>query len=311
VNLEKVELQGIAIEELAAPEIRARAPYAVRGEGALAHRWIFSRLSGVTAQVNDALENFRFHEASQLIYHFFWGDFCDWYIEWVKPQIASADREVAVPAWRNIFAALEAALRLLHPVMPFLTEELWHRLPQSGGAKSIALAPFPEPRTEWADTSVDRSMVYLQGGIISARNQRAELKVGPKEKVPAEVLILDEQERRLVRDNRDTIMRLASLSELREASRPAVGLSAASVAVGADLDIRVLYEATIDRGAEIARIKKEIERLEKDVESKKKRLADESFQSKAPAAIVRNLETTLTERQAEHQKLLDRLKQLA
>jgi valyl-tRNA synthetase len=135
--------------------------------------------------------------------------------------------------------------------------------------------------------------------------------VGPKEKVPAEVLILDEQERRLVRDNRDTIMRLASLSELREASRPAVGLSAASVAVGADLDIRVLYEATIDRGAEIARIKKEIERLEKDVESKKKRLADESFQSKAPAAIVRNLETTLTERQAEHQKLLDRLKQLA
>ncbi|MGA2718712.1 MAG: class I tRNA ligase family protein, partial [Candidatus Acidiferrales bacterium] len=310
VNLEKVESQGIEIEEIAAPEIRAKAPYAVPGEGALAHRWIFSRLAGVSEQVNDALENFRFHEASQLIYHFFWGDFCDWYIEWVKPQIASADRAVALPAWRNIFAALEAALRLLHPVMPFLTEELWHRLPQERGARSIALAPFPEPRAEWTDSAVEKSMAYLQGGIVSARNQRAELKIAQKEKVPAEVLILDEHERSLVEDNRDTIMRLASLSELREASRPIAGSGGAAVAVSADLDIRVIYEAKVDRTAETARIRKEVERLEKDVESKKKRLADESFRSKAPAKIVQDLETTLVERQAEYQKLLDRLKRL-
>jgi len=310
VNLEKVESQGIEIEEIAAPEIRAKAPYRVPGEGALAHRWIFSRLAGVAAQVNDALENFRFHEASQLIYHFFWGDFCDWYIEWVKPQITSADRAVALPAWRNIFAALEAALRLLHPVMPFLTEELWHRLPQASGARSIALAPFPEPRAEWTDSAVEKSMAYLQGGIVSARNQRAELKIAQKEKVPAEVLILDEHERSLVEDNRDTIMRLASLSELREASRPMAGFGGAAVAVSADLDIRVIYEAKVDRTAETARIRKEVERLEKDVESKKKRLADESFRSKAPVKIVQDLETTLVERQAEYQKLLDRLKQL-
>jgi valyl-tRNA synthetase len=154
-------------------------------------------------------------------------------------------------------------------------------------------------------------MAYLQGGIISARNKRAELKVAQKEKVPAEVLVLDEQELRLVEENRDTIMRLASLSELRSAPRPAGGSGgAAAVAVSADLDIRVIYEATVDRGAEIARIKKEIERLAKDIDSKTKRLADESFRSKAPAEIVRNLETTLAERQAEHQKLLDRLRQL-
>ena len=89
VNLEKVEAQGLTLEELAAPEIRAKAPYPVPGEGALAHRWIFSRLAAVAAQVNDALENFRFHEACQTIYQFFWGDFCDWYIEWVKPQLAA------------------------------------------------------------------------------------------------------------------------------------------------------------------------------------------------------------------------------
>jgi valyl-tRNA synthetase len=153
-------------------------------------------------------------------------------------------------------------------------------------------------------------MIYLQGGIISARNQRAELKVAQKDKIPAEVLILDEQERRLVRDNKNTIMRLASLSELKETSRTAGSSSGAALAVSADLDIRVIYEAKIDRGAEIAKIRKEIERLEKDVESKKKRLGDESFRSKAPAEIVRNLETTLIEREAEHQKLLARLKQL-
>src|SRR5579862_1741256 len=131
VNLEKVEANGLTLDELAAPEIRAKAPYPVPGEGALAHRWIFSRLSSVAAQVNDALENFRFHEACQTIYQFFWGDFCDWYIEWVKPQLVNPSREIAVPAWRNIFAALDAALRLLHPAMPFLTEELWHKLPRS------------------------------------------------------------------------------------------------------------------------------------------------------------------------------------
>jgi len=89
----------------------------VNGDVALVHRWIFSRLAAVVAQVNDALENFRFHEACQTIYQFFWGDFCDWYIEWVKPQLTAmdspADREVALAAWRNIFAALDAALRLL------------------------------------------------------------------------------------------------------------------------------------------------------------------------------------------------------
>ncbi|HEX4075529.1 MAG TPA: valine--tRNA ligase, partial [Candidatus Acidoferrales bacterium] len=133
MNLEKAEATGLTLEELAAPEIRANAPYSVPGEGALAHRWIFSRLACVTSQVDAALESFRFHEACQTIYQFFWGDFCDWYIEWVKPQLASTDREVALAAWRNIFAALDAALRLLHPVMPFLTEELWHRFPQPPG----------------------------------------------------------------------------------------------------------------------------------------------------------------------------------
>ena len=146
VNLEKFQATtGVPIEELGAPEIRAAAPYAAHGEVALRDRWIFSRLAQNVATVNDALEHFRFHEAAHVVYHFFWGDFCDWYIEWVKPAMADADREVALAAWRNLFAVFEAALRLLHPFMPFLTEEMWHRLPQRADARSIALERFPAP----------------------------------------------------------------------------------------------------------------------------------------------------------------------
>src|SRR5579875_2286068 len=121
-----------------------------------------------SARARAALDGFRFHEACQSIYQFFWGDFCDWYIEWVKPQLTSADCGVAVAAWRNIFAALDAALRLLHPVMPFLTEELWHRLPQPEGARSIALDQFPEPRPRWIDAAYEDEMAVLQEIVVAA-----------------------------------------------------------------------------------------------------------------------------------------------
>jgi valyl-tRNA synthetase len=310
VNLEKVEGQGMAIEDLAAPEIRAKAPYAVPGEGSLAHRWIFSRLSSVAAQVNDALENFRFHEACQLTYHFFWGDFCDWYIEWVKPQLTAADHGVALPAWRNIFAALDAALRLLHPVMPFMTEELWHRLPQMEGARSIALDRFPEPRAEWADAAADREMTTLQEIVIAARNIRAEMKLDPKRKVAAEFSSSDAATRRLVAGSLDPILRLAALSAL-DVSAAHLDSTGAAVRSTAQFDLRIAYGEGIDRQAEIAKLNKEGERLAKDIESKKNRLRDDNFRSRAPAEIVRTLEATLAERQIEHQKLVERLKQLA
>ena len=134
------------LEELAAPEVREQAPYAYKGEVPLIDRWLFGRLAETVETVNAALEDYRFHEAAQGVYQFFWGDFCDWYIEWVKPELQSADRERATVAWKNLFAGFDAALRLLHPFMPFLTEELWHQLPQKAGAKSIALDRYPEAR---------------------------------------------------------------------------------------------------------------------------------------------------------------------
>ena len=143
VNLEKFEQAGVGLEELAAPAVREQAPYAYEGEVPLIDRWLFGRLAETVETVNAALEDYRFHEAAQGVYQFFWGDFCDWYIEWVKPDLQSTDLERASAAWKNLFAGFDAALRLLHPFMPFLTEELWHQLPQKAAVKSIALDRYP------------------------------------------------------------------------------------------------------------------------------------------------------------------------
>ena len=309
VNLETIEAQGVTMDELAAPDIRGDAPYEVRGEGALAHRWIFSRLAAVIEQVNDALDHFRFHETCQTIYQFFWGDFCDWYIEWVKPQLAGSDRDIAIAAWRNIFAALDAALRLLHPAMPFLTEELWHRLPQPNGVRSIALDRFPEARKEWKDAAADVEMSTLQEVVIAARNIRAEMKLEPKRKIPADFSAGDERIRALVAHNLDPILRLANLSQLNILSGY-MDPTGAAIRSSAQFDLRIAYGQTADKPAEIARLKKEIDRLEKDVDSKEKRLADENFTSKAPAKVVEDLRVLLKERRAEHEKLVVRMKQL-
>ena len=255
------------------------------------------------------MDEFRFHEACQTIYHFFWGDFCDWYIEWVKPQLSAADRGVALAAWRNIFAVLDAALRLLHPVMPFLTEELWHKLPQPAGARSIALDRFPTRREDWIDAGADGDMALIQEIIAAARNIRAEMKVDQKKKVAADFSTKDAAVRKLVESNLEPLLRLANLAALN-ISAGHLDATGAAVRSTARFDLRIGYDDAVDKQAELARLKKENERLTKDIESKKGRLADETFLSKAPAKIVEDLKATLAGREIEHQKLLERLKQL-
>ena len=203
----------------------------------------------------------------------------------------------------------DAALRLLHPVMPFLTEELWHRLPQPAGARSIALDKFPEPRARWTDAAAERDMATLQEIIIAARNIRAEMKVDPKKKIAADFSSADLAIRTLVQQNLDPLLRLASLSAL-QISAARLDATGAALRSTAQFDLRIAYGESIDKPAEIARLKKEIERLAKDIESKKSRLADETFLSKAPAKIIEELKATLALRIIEHQKLLDRLAQL-
>ena len=307
MNFEKFE-HG-PLEEIAGPEIRAGAPYASGAEIALVDGWMFARLATTISLVNEALQGYRFHEAAQGVYQFFWGDFCDWYIEWVKPELQSADRERAVAAWRNLFAALDAALRLLHPFMPFITEELWHQLPQRAGARSIALDAFPEASTTWKNAQALEQFGLIQEVIVALRNIRAEMKLDAKKKIAAEFSSTDARVRQAIEASREGILRLASLSDLKVGAErlPQSGGAVRSTAL---FDVRIAYVTEgIDVEAEAARLRKQIEGLEKAIASKEKQLANTTFRSRAPEDIVRGLEATLAEQTTELRKLRSRLEE--
>ncbi len=313
VNLDKFEEGGARLEELAAPEVREQAPYAYRGSPPLADEWLFGRLMATTSVVNSALANYRFHEAAQFIYQFFWGDFCDWYIEWIKPQLQSSDRERAVVAWKNLFAAFDRALRLLHPFMPFLTEELWHQLPQRPEDKSIALSEFPKDKPLydgdfWVGKRVNE-FARAQEFITYVRNIRAELKLDPRKKVAAEVYSSYEDVREEFKRNLDGILRLAILSDLK-VSAERLPQESAAVRSTSLFDVRIAYADTVDVAAEKTRLMKEIEGLQKAIASKERQLGDETFRSRAPEKIIKELEATLAEQRIELRKLQDRLSQI-
>jgi valyl-tRNA synthetase len=310
VNLDKFEEGGAKLEELAAPEVRAKAPYAHGGQVPLVDKWLFARLAATIEMMNNGLTNYRFHEAAQGVYQFFWGDFCDWYIEWVKPELQSADRDRAMVAWKNLFAAFDAALRLLHPFMPFLTEELWHQLPQEAGAKSIALGRFPETLAEWKNTKAMAEVNAIQEVVTALRTIRAELRLDPKKKVEAEFSTSDAGTGGLIQANRGAIERFAFLSELRIVPRQQFDAKSGAVRSTSTFDVRIVYSDTVDPAAEKARLNKESEGLQKAIASKEAQLGNETFRSRAPEKIIKGLEATLAEQRIELKKLQDRLSKI-
>ncbi len=195
--------------------------------------------------------------------------------------------------------------------MPFLTEELWHQLPQSPGAKSIAVDRYPEVRKEWKNPRALRDFGQIQEVIVALRNIRAEMKMlEPRKKVAAEFSSVDEETRDVIEAKRDGIARLAALSELK-ISAGHLPQAGGSVRSTAHFDVRIAFAAdTVDVAGESARLRKEIEGLEKAIASKEKQLGDATFRSRAPEKIVRTMEATLTEQKLELQKLRRRLEEL-
>jgi valyl-tRNA synthetase len=309
MNLDKFEEGGAELEELAAPEIREKAPYAFAGALPLIDAWLFARLAETLDIVKDAFDTQRFHEAVQSIYQFFWNDFCDWYIEWVKPELTSADRTRATVAWKNLFAAFESALRLLHPVMPFLTEELWHQLPQRSGAKSIALERYPEALDQWRNSAALEEFQLVQEVIKSLRTIRAEMKLDPKKRLAAQFSSENARTRGIMNANMDGILRLGLLTELAitDAKLPQLGGGLRSTSL---FDVRIPHLETVDVAGELVRLRKEQERLTKDIASKERQLGDETFRSRAPEKIIQNLQSTLNERRIEMVKVTERIREL-
>jgi valyl-tRNA synthetase len=257
----------------------------------LEDRWILSRFNRVTAEVNEALETYRFHEAANRIYDFFWGEFCDWYLELIKPRLnfeEDADKTKASVACGNLVKLFEAALRLLHPVMPFITEEIWQAIYEGKPPlKSIALAGYPQADERQFDLKAETDMAILQDLIVNVRNVRAELKVEPKVKVPIEVFAHEPGVRAMIEQNRVAVERLANVEKITFISSSLARHAGARST--ARFDVHVIYERKVDIAAERERLKKELEKLEKEFANNQRQLGNEQFLAKAPANVVEGL----------------------
>jgi valyl-tRNA synthetase len=291
-----------------APEIEFNA---VPGNESLklADQWIFSRLSTVTREMNEALAAYRFHEAAHTIYHFFWHEFCDWYLEWVKPEITRPpDDSRASAAWVNLARVFEAALHLLHPFMPFITEELWNQLPHATAGPSISLTPFALVTSRAADPVSEKQFETLQELIVAARNAKAEMGL-QKERPSAQVASDDLRLLELFRAHQDTILRLAGLEALNFV-RGRLPADAAPVPLASGCDLRLFYERTIDRTAERARLERERSRIRQQREQVERQLANESFRSRAPQDVVAGVERRRVELADQEQRLAESLARL-
>jgi len=258
---------------------------------ALEDRWILSRFNRVTAEVNDAFATYRFHEAANRIYDFFWGEFCDWYLELTKPRLnfeEGADRTQARIACANLVNLFDAALRLLHPVMPFITEEIWQAMYEGNPPlKSIALAGYPQADEKQFDLAAETEMAILQDLIVNIRNVRAELKVEPKVKVPVEIYALEPGVRAMIEQNRGAVERLANVEKITFVDGSLAKHAGARST--ARFEVHVIYERKIDVAAERERLTKELDKLEKEYANNQRQMSNEQFLAKAPAKVVDGL----------------------
>jgi valyl-tRNA synthetase len=279
---------------------------------ALEDRWILSRFNRVTKEVNDALETYRFHEAANRIYDFFWGEFCDWYLELIKPRLnfeEGSDKAQARATCGNLVNLFDASLRLLHPVMPFITEEIWQAMYDGKPPlKSIALSAYPRADAKQYDLTAETEMAILQDLIVNIRNVRAELKVEPKVKVPIEVFAHEPGIRAMIEQNRGAVERLANVEKIMFADGSLA--SHAGARSTARFDVYVIYERKIDVTAECDRLKKELEKIEKEFANNQRQMGNEQFLAKAPAKVVEGLRTRAQELALMREKAKSKLKEL-
>jgi valyl-tRNA synthetase len=261
-------------------------------------RWIFSRLNSASEQANRAIEQYRYHEAAQVLWHFFWHEFCDWYLELKKLRFRENTGLNA--DWRNTLAAFETALRLLHPAMPFLTEELWQRLAggRQGRPVSIALAAYPQYRAERTNYNAEREVEILQEVVTLARTLRAESKIDPKLQIEG-ALYSRNSVLEVAKTHAGAIQELAKVKlEFHSEAAP----KAASVRSTPQFDL-LLQLPKAQEEAQRKRIEKECEQLKKNIENSRTKLGDEAFLSKAPPQVIETMRKKLVDYEEQFRKI--------
>ena len=265
----------------------------------LADRWILSRQMRSVNDVNKALDRYFLHEAARSIYQFFWHEFCDWYLE-----MAKLHPEKSRPVLIHVF---EKALRTLHPFMPFITEELWQRIPHNG--ESIVVAPYPEFEADFVDERVERDTALIQEIIVKVRNIRSEVNVDAKQFVPLRVGTEDPGIRDVLVRHEDYMLRLARVERLEVVSK-LDSEGAAAQAVAGSVALEVPLAGLIDLEAEQVRLNREMEKVRREIDSLEGKLSNRKFVERAPKEVVEENRQRLSDYQTKEARLVEGLERL-
>jgi len=248
-------------------------------------KWILHRLNVAGRETNKALEEYRFNEAAMGLYQFTWSEFCDWYLELSKKDLYGDDPQRKKTARYILWYTLEHLLRLLHPFMPFITEEIWQALPGTKGGATIMLAPYPEPVPERSHPEAAANMERVMAVIGGIRNIRGEMEVPPSREISVILSCGSEESLRLMKHNEGAIISLARVADLavgRGIEKP----EDASIQVAGDVQIFVPLKGLVDVEEEEKRLSKEIAKIEKEIDQFSKKLENPSFVERAPADVV-------------------------
>lgn len=269
-------------------------------------QWIIGRLNQVEAEVTQAYESYRFDLAAELLYSFVWNDYCDWYVELAKVQLQTGCESRQRATRHTLLRVLEASLRLLHPIIPFITEELWQVIAPMCDAKtadSIMLARFPVANPEFIDANAMAKMADLQELIGAVRNLRGEMGIQPSVKAPLFIETND--------DVADLAKYLPMMARLSEVQTVATLPESEDAPVGLWRDVRLMLKVEVDKAAETARLSKEAEKLQKALDKLEAKLNKAGYVDKAPAHLVEKDKAELAdsqEKMAKIQVALDKLK---
>jgi valyl-tRNA synthetase len=270
---------------------------------ALHDRWIVSRLNKTAQDLNAAIDNYEFHQAVQSLYHFFWDDFCDWYIELAKADVTSEQESPArTEARTRLLTVLEQALRLLHPFMPYITEELWQRLPgdkrlhaaYEDAEPTVMLTAYPEGATALIDEAAESEMQAIIELISRSRNVRSEMNIKPAERISVVIGSPDENLRRVFEAARDQISRLVRASEISISEQLPEMRESVRVVLGRGVEFGVPLAGLIDFEQERRRLQREKEKLQAEAAKLETQLSNPNFVSRAPAERVDELRQRIT-----------------
>ncbi len=272
----------------------------------LADRWIISELQRAEATVTKHLDEYRFDLAAHTIYDFIWNQYCDWYLELSKPVLwdDNAAPEAKRGTRRTLVRVLEATLRLAHPIMPFITEEIWQAVKELAGAEgdTIMLQPFPVADDSRIDAQAETDIEWLKGVITGVRNIRGEMKIPPSQELDVLFAHGNADDKRRMDENAAFLKKLAKLSSLTWLDNPEQAPMSATALVG-KMEVLVPMAGLIDKDAELSRLQKELDRLSGEIKRVEGKLANEKFVANAPEAVVAKEREKIAAAQESYAKL--------